>query len=211
MQAADATVPEESPAERRARQLAWFRRLGELGMRAAEVAAERIEDAHAQGLDADTASPTLDLARATRAVTAAVNAENRVARGDDLEPANPRVGPTPFDSRRAPLREALYLAVNAEPTPAARTALRRAIDRELEAALLADPAAETPIDEVLADVSDTLGIQLDYSKLSDEVIGMPPRIYHQPPGWDPEIAGGLWTPNGPRPIPKPEALQHDNE
>ncbi len=188
--------PEETPEHRRARQLAYFRRLADLNMESAEIAAERIRDAHAEGPNTNTASPTLDLARATRGVTSAVNSENRVVRGEVLEP-RPRL--VAFDPRRAPLQQALHPLAKDEPTPAARTAFRRVIDDAIEDELLVDPDRDIPIDEVLMSVCETIGRKPDFSKLSDEVLGMPPRTCDPPP----------WA--NQTPTTRPEASNRDQE
>ncbi len=188
--------PEETPEHRRARQLAYFRRLADLNMEAAEIAAERVRDAHAAGPDANTASPTLDLARATRGVTLAVNSENRVVRGEVLEP---RTRILPFDRRRAPLQQALHPLAKDEPTPAARNAFRGVIDDAIDHELLSDPEGDIPIDEVLMSVCDTIGRKPDFSKLSDEVLGMPPRVCDPPP----------WANQTPK--DRPEAFNRDQE
>ena len=190
--------PEETDAESRVRQLATFRRLTELNLQAAEIAAARLRDAATQGVAADAASATLDLARASRAAALAASQENRIRRGEDPEPPRPAARPaapsrTPFDPRRAPLRAALHQAADSEPNRAARAALRRDIDEALEQELLADPDREIPIDEVLCAVCETLDLELDPKNLSDEVLGMPPRTYL------PNLA------------PRPEAFPHDNE
>ena len=192
--------PPETDAQRRERQLAYFRRLADLNMEAAEIAAARIKDAHDVGLDADTASPTLDLARATRAVTQAVASENRILRGED--PEAPRAPAD--DPRRTPLRQALHPLANAEPSPAARAKLRRDIDERIEEALLADPDAETPLAETLLTISDGLGLRLDPSRLPNSLLELRPA-----PGLAPCGGPAIATPPGPAPSADPLAFLRD--
>lgn len=161
----------EAAADRRARQLAYFRRLADFGMRIAEIAAERVEQAHAAGGPPDaTAIPTLDFARANRAVTLAVNAENRVLAGEQA----PRAPAS--DRRRALLCDALRAATKAIPDPAARAALNRDIVERVEDTLVADPDAEIATVDHLCALADELHLAIDLATLSDELLGFVPNI-----------------------------------
>ncbi len=174
--------PVEPDAERRARQLAYFRELAELNMKAARIAAAEIDAAHASGEPSATASPTLDLARATRAVTLVVAHENRIADGERARA--PRV---PFtDTRRDALRKPLHDAVAAAPQHE-RAKLRRQLDEAIEDTLAADPDAELPLIDHLFAVTDEFGIALDPAKLSDEILGISPIRHprHQDPNATP--------------------------
>ena len=165
----------ESPADRRDRQLDCFRRAADKAMRAIEIASEQLETAHATGEPGATAAPTLDLARAIRALVLAVNAENRVVAGI----AAPRAPAS--DTRRPLLREALHKAADADPDPKRRAALHRDIDDRVEEILLADPLAEIDLAEHLYTVADELHLALDPATLRDEILGIE-ATHYPPPG-----------------------------
>ena len=172
---------QEAPADRRDRQLDYFRRAAERAMRAIDIAGDQLEYANASGEPGATASPTLDLARATRALVIAVNAENRVVAGVPAPraPAN--------DRRRPLLREALHKAADAEPDSKIRATLHRELDLRIEETLLTDPDSEVELPEHLCALADEFHLALDVTTLSDELLGMAPRIYPQPgPYRDPE-------------------------
>ena len=165
----------ETDAERRARHLDMLRELAELNMQAARVAAVQVAQAD-PGAQA-AASPTLDLARATRAVAQIIALENRIVAG---EPA--RSAPATHDPRRLPLRQALHKTADAEPDRAARARLCRMIDDRIEEELDADPDQDLPITEALIAIADDLGLRLDCSQLPDELLGIPPRAIQPSPG-----------------------------
>ena len=164
----------ESSTDRRTRQLDCFRRAADKAMRAVDIASEQLETAHASGEPGATASPTLDLARATRALVVVITAENRVVAGQ--APLRARAD----DPRRAILAEPLHKAAKAEPDPKARATLHREIDERVEEILLIDPDAEIDIAEHLVTLVNGLDLVVDVTKLSDDVLGMPPRTYPQP-------------------------------
>ena len=167
----------ESADQRRERQAAYFRELAEMNMDAARIAHAAIKQARDAGPETneeaheDTHKPTLDLARATRSVALAVNAEN------DLFRAEPALRPSASDTRRPLLCRALLQAAKAEPDPALRAALVREIPVLVDQVLVADPDAEIPIDEHLFAIADRLHLTLDLATLPDELIGMEPRTY----------------------------------
>ena len=171
----------EPPADRRDRQLDYFRRAADKAMRAIDIASEQLEAAHATGEPGATASPTLDLARATRALVSAVSAENRVVAGI---PA-PRAPAS--DTRRPLLREALHTVADLEPNPKLRHALHRNLDDRIEETLLTDPDSAVSLTHHLFALADEFDLSLDITKLSDEVLGRPPRIYDRP-GYQPDSA-----------------------
>ncbi len=174
--------PTEPDAERRDRQLAYFRELAELNMQAARIAAAEIDAAHASGQPGATAAPTLDLARATRAVTLVVSHENRVVNGEHTRSSRaPHARTTTADPRRAVLRQPLQAAVDAAPQ-SDRAHLRRDLDSAIDDALADDPDAETPLIDHLMAITEEFGIALDPAKLSDEILGIEPRPRHPPPG-----------------------------
>ena len=166
----------ESSTDRRTRQLDYFRRAADKAMRAIDIASEQLEAAHATGEPGATASPTLDLARASRALTLLVNAENRVVAGQ--VPLRARAS----DPRRALLAEALHQAAKLEPDPRTRAALIRDVDERIEEALLLDPDAEIVVGQHLVDIANDLDLTLDMAKLSDEILGIEQRIV-PPPGY----------------------------
>ena len=166
----------ESSTDRRTRQLDYFRRAADKAMRAIDIASEQLEAAHATGEPGATASPTLDLARATRALTLVVNAENRVIAGQA-----PLRAPA-SDHRRALLAEALHQAAKLEPDPKTRAALIRDVDERIEDALLLDPDAEIEIGQHLVTIASDLDLTLDMAKLSDRILGIEKRIV-PPPGY----------------------------
>ena len=98
--------------------------------------------AHAAGQEVH--KQILDLARATRSVVTAVNGEKRPLPQGARAPAPPA-----SDPRRTPLCATLLKAAKAEPDPALRSALVRDIPALVEETLVADPEAETPIEEHL--------------------------------------------------------------
>lgn len=162
-------VPPGPAAELRACRLAMLDRLAVLNMEAAEIAAEQIRSRNVD----TTENPHLALTRATRAVTHVIAIENRLIHGEPAPRAPSRV-PAKADPRRLPLRQTLHEAVQAEPDRAARNQLRRMIDDRIDEELAADPDCEIPINEALMTIADDLGIRIDVSQLSDEMLGMPP-------------------------------------
>ena len=162
--------PLREPAQDRLdRQAGYFRRIAEMNMQAAEIAHSNLHQAHADG--EDTHKHTLDLARATRGVITAVDAEN-----DLFAKKAPARAPA-TDTRRAKLRDALHKVANTEPNPATRNEIRREVDAAVEETLVADPDGETPLHVHLFALADRLHLPLDIAKLPDELIGMPPRVY----------------------------------
>ena len=109
----------ESADQRRERHAAYFRELAEMNMDAARVAHAAVKQA--RDADKSTHEPTLDLARATRGVALAANAENDLFRAERA----PR--PPASDTRRPLLCRALLQAAKAEPDPARRADLNRDI------------------------------------------------------------------------------------
>lgn len=174
--------PEEPRVDRRTRQLAFLRELGELNMLAARDAAHRI--AEAQPDTNEAAEATLALARATRAVTQIINVENRVAAGEQARPA------APDDPRRQVLRQALHPLAAKDPNPARRRALRASLDDAIEDALLADLDDDLPLAEIAIVIAEGAGLTLDLATVSDELLGIPPRPRHEPPQPPPQPAPG---------------------
>jgi hypothetical protein len=165
-----AATPTESPAERKARQLATLRRLGELTMGLAEAAAAKAAQHLAEPgppePDGKQADPVLAFTRLSRAVRQTIALEIRVA-SDDVAPHRP----PPPDPRRPLLRRALHRAAAADP---GRPGLKREIDARIEHELLADPEGDAPLGEVFATICDGLALPFDPSQLPDTLLGLEP-------------------------------------
>ena len=168
----------ETDAERRARHLDMLREMAELAMAIARDAA-----AKATSLDPTppgAPDPGLTFARATRAARQAIALETRIAAGDlpSLRPSRPANDPAAApDPRRAHLRQALHKAARAEP---GRPALRRDIDISIERELGADPEAEIATGEILAKLSEQLGLPFDPSLLPDHFLTVGPTCPRDP-------------------------------
>ena len=161
--------PRETADQRQDRQAAFFRELTEMSMDAARIAHLTLKQAHVAAKD--THKPNQDLNRATRGVVASVKAENDVYRTQRA----PRAAAS--DNRRAPLCTALLKAAKTEPDPVQRAALTRDIPDLVEETLIADPNAETPIEEHLYALADQLHLNIDPATLPDEVLGIEPKTY----------------------------------
>ena len=168
------TYPEETPHQRRVRQFAFLAELSKLNMSAARAAHDRIQEAETGTDQADAA--TLALARASRAVSNLIGIEERLAKGEEASPLQPG------DRRRTLLREALHPLTNAEPDAPRRAALRRRIDQSIDDALLTDLDDEMPLGDVAFTLAKRFGLHLDMSKVTDELLGIPPRPLRPPPG-----------------------------
>ncbi len=166
--------PAETTTERRERQLGYFRRAADAAMRAIDIASDQLEAAHITGEPGATASPTLDLARATRALVIAVNAENRAIAGQA-----PLRAPAD-DRRRVLLREELCKAAKHEPDPKRRGILYREIEERVEETLLADPDAEIETAFHLGAIADQLHLTIDLTKIPDEILGLRSTATPQP-------------------------------
>ena len=172
----------EADAERRARHLDMLREMAELAMEVARAAAAKATSP--DPATADAPDPGLTFARATRQ---AIALETRIAAGDlppmrAPRPARDPAAPPAPDPRRTHLRQALHKAAQGEPN---RAALRREIDVSIERELGADPEAEIATGEILAKLSNQLGLPFDPSLLPDHFLAAPTRSAangaHQPP------------------------------
>ena len=117
---------------------------------------------------AKTPDPGLLFARLSTAARQAIALEARIAAG----PAPARRGTSgasrpPRDERRATLRKVLNDATEHHPY---RTTIRRDITDSIEAQIAADPAGEIHMGDMLDTICEYLGIEIDWSKLSDEVL-----------------------------------------
>ena len=175
----------ETDAERRARHLDMLREMAELAMEVARHAAAKATSP--DPATADAPDPGLTFARATRAARQAIALETRIAAGDlppmrAPRPARDPAAPPAPDPRRTHLRQALHKAAQGEPN---RAALRREIDVSIERELGADPEAEIATGEILAKLSNQLGLPFDPSLLPDHFLAAPTRSAangaHQPP------------------------------
>ena len=172
----------ESADQRRERQAAYFRELAEMNMDAARIAHAAIKQARDAGPETqeqthaeaheDAHEPTLDLARATRSVALAVNAENDLFRAERA----PR--PPASDTRRPLLCQALLQAAKAEPDPALRAALVREIPRPWSTKPSSPTPTPKPPSTNISSPSPTASTSpLDLATLPDELLGMEPRTY----------------------------------
>ena len=176
----------ETPEARKARHFDTLRRLGTLAM-------DLAEDAHAlakqqlaprprpAGLPANVAA-TVDYARTfavlSRAVRQAVALEIRRETEPRTRPSFRPLG-APIDPRRALLRTVFHAAVAADPD---RARLRPQIDQHIDGQLEADPDGCRPIVEIVDDLVNSLGIDLDPARLPDALLGIPPRNrFAEPP------------------------------
>ena len=168
----------ETDAERRARHLNMLREMAELAMEVARHAAAKATSP--DPATADAPDPGLTFARATRAARQAIALETRIAAGDLPSLRQPRPANDPAaapDPRRAHLRQALHKAARAEP---GRPALRRDIDISIERELGADPEAEIATGEILAKLSNQLGLPFDPSLLPDHFLTVGPTRSRDP-------------------------------
>jgi len=195
----------ETDGARRARHLDMLREMAELAMEVARHAAAKATSP--DPATADAPDPGLTFARATRAARQAIALEARIAAGDlpalhQRRPANDPAAPP--DPRRPLLRQALHKAA---PGPN----LRREIDASIERELGADPEAEIATGEILAKLSEQLGLPFDPSLLPDEFLTAPsrhlnraaPNGAHQhptpPPEFEPRQSDEPTNPDPPNP------------
>ncbi len=168
-----------------------LREMAELAMAVARDAAAK---ATSPTQDPDAPDPGLTFARATRAARQTIALETRIAAGD-FPPIRATNGPAaPPDPRGALLRQALHKAAHNEPNCAA---LRREIEEGIELELADDPEAEIATAEILASLSEKLGLAFDPSILPDHLLGL---IRTPSPEQNPEAADPI-DPAPPDPIP----------
>jgi hypothetical protein len=192
----DAPTPAlETAEQRRQRHAIQLRRLSEINMLAAELAAEELTrpaDAAAAPTKAARSSATLNLARATRAVIQIIAMENRILDPKPDARARPRV--TRADPRRALLREPLHACVQAEPD---RAQLRRMIDGRLDEELESDPDHQRSPLDIINNIADEFGLKIDPVQLSDEILGIkpPPRPAVGHDGTRPSLWAPMYIPD----------------
>ncbi|HEX4262559.1 MAG TPA: hypothetical protein VHY76_15790, partial [Acetobacteraceae bacterium] len=199
------------PAERRARHLRQLEELAELGMEMARAVAEAAlhpppaADPAAPAAPAHTpkrTDPGLVFARLAHSVRQTIALEARIAAGTETRTFGRP--PPPPDPRRALLREALHGAAEPRSGPrsgpgrADASGFRREIDERIDDELAADPAGDIAIEDLLVIIARDLGVTLDYSRLSDAVIGMTDAEPEPEPEPDPEP-----DPAAPAPPPGP--------
>ena len=180
----------ETPDQRKARQLADLRRLGELAMQLAELAhasARRqlaAPDGHAP--DDTTPDDTTPVARdhavtfasMARVVRQAIAIEIRLDAPARAPAAAERAARPAFrraaspDPRRTLLRRVFADAVASDPD---RAALVRDINAFIEQQIEADPDRNRTVPALVADLCDTFGIKLNLARVPDEILGMEPR------------------------------------
>ena len=186
--------PLETPEARKARHFDTLRRLGTLAM-------DLAEDAHAlakqqlaprprpAGLPANVAGP-IDYARTfailSRAVRQAITLEIRRETEPRTRPSFRPLGAPPgllSDPRRPLLRTVFHAAIAADPD---RVRLRPQIDQHIDHQLQADPDGCRPIVEIVDDLVNSLGIDLDPARLPDALLGIPSRNRFAEPPTRPE-------------------------
>ncbi len=160
----------ETPAERKARQLAMLRRIAERAMALAERAAD---DAEAAPRDADPKPDHhLNFTRHARTVRIVIALERNL----DADPARATRyrAAAPFglasvhnDPRHAPLRRVLQKEARKHPNPAQ---LCRAVDDRIGQELADDPDQQIAIAEILVTLCNELGLDPDLAHLPDEVL-----------------------------------------
>ncbi len=178
-------------AERRARHLAYAQQMQETASRLLALASQRAAEQLAQPKPdpdtppAETRQPrqpdyVLAVARFGRLLNQAMTLEDRVANGaadrarrSFRAPAAIR-RPGPPDPRRALLQHPLHQAVKLEKAPHQAARLRE-IDERIAHELEADPEQSIKPIDILVAIADDLGIHIEPKRLSDEILGMPPR------------------------------------
>ncbi len=180
----------ETTAERHARQQAQCRRLAELGMRLAELAAQRTEQVLAEQPPATehpsepptprAPHPASLFAHLSSAVRQAIKLEERIVTGAIRAQADPR---------RATLRIAIREATQDR---SGRRRLREEADELLETELALDPDGTTPLPDLLATICEDLGFELDYEKLASSLAAAAP---HPPPETEPAWSQPGWAPH----------------
>ena len=206
--------PGTDAAERTARHLRMCQELAELGMELARAAAARAlrdwatpatpaaspdenpaPEPTPQAAAAKTLDPGLLFARLSRAVRQSIALEARIAA--DALVSHRHTHRSPNDPRREILRRALHQASAGHPDHAE---LRRDTDERLDHELAIDPGQHISVPELLATISEDLGIPITYDRLPDTFLFSPNRSQPQP-GPDPSIP--QWLPQrhskGPEP------------
>ena len=173
-------------AERRARHLDLVQETQEVAanlMRAAAAKAERAlaqDDPPDAPKSAPRQDPVLAVTRLIRILHHAIALENRVANGDTARPRRTFRPVPPPDARRDLFRsEFQRLFRNRKFSDQARR--MREVDERIEAVLESDPAKQIAPLDLLEAIAADLHIKLEPKWLSDEVLGMPPRIYPDDP------------------------------
>lgn len=170
-----------------ARQLTMLRRMAELAMDLAEDSATQAKAADPN--ERRSTDHKLAFARSTQVVRDSIVLENRILEGGPAtKQAAKRMPPAP-DSRRTPLRQALYDMTRSETDRAARNQIRRMIDERVEEELRADPDHVRPLATPFMNICNELGLKVDVSQLSDEFLGMVPRNRRPPTGPEPPGTG----------------------
>ena len=115
-----------------------------------------------------TPDPGLLFARLSTAARQAIALEARIAAGPvPARRGTDRASRPPPDERRATLRQVLRDATEHHPD---RTTIRRDITDSIEAQIAADPAGEIHMGDMLDTICEYLGIEINWSKIHDEVL-----------------------------------------
>ena len=187
----------QSQEERTARHLSACQELAELGMQLARIAAQKAlrdwqaEEATRPGetppATTRSADPSLTFTRLSLAVRQAITLEAQIAAGPEafLRPtarsapraaAPPDQGAQPHpDPRHALLTRVFDEAIKLHPR---RAEIRRTIAGRIDHDLALDPHGEYPAGVILPAISEDLGIEIDYTKMSDETLeALVPKSY----------------------------------
>ena len=167
--------PEETPAERKARQFDWLRRSGNIVMGLAEAfgaaaLAEATQPPKPEPEPAPARAPrgpdnTKQLMALASSVRQIIAIELRVEAGPASARRSPayRVPPPP-DPRRPLLKQVLHDAVRNDPDRARR---RREIDACIEEEIQADPDGAEPIAQTLTVICNKLDVDVELARLPD--------------------------------------------
>ncbi len=179
--------PPETPEQRKARQFTVLHHVGlmahDLSTDAHARAKEQLATKRAQPKPPHpTAEREIDYAATfaslVRAVRQAIALEHRLDAPTRTRPAYRDAAPL-ADPRRILLRRVFHDAVAKHPDA---PRLRRESDTRIDDELRADPDHLVPIQDHLVTLHNTLQIDLDLSRIPDELLGMPKR---PPPFPDP--------------------------
>ncbi len=174
--------PLETDEARKARHFETLRHLATLAM-------DLAQDAHAlakqqlaprprpAGLPANVAAADhartfAMLARAVRQILALEIRREAEPRARPTFRALARPPGVPIDPRRELLRAVFFAAIANDPD---RARFRREIDEHIDRQLAADPDQRRPLERIVDDLVNSLGIDLDPAKLPDALLGIPQR------------------------------------
>ena len=176
--------PPETPEQRKARQYTLLHHVGTMAHDLAcdaharakqQLAPERLHEAPPPPTtqQPDAAATFASLSRAVRQ---AIALEIRLDAPPRTRPVYRGATPLP-DPRRILLRRVFHDAVAKDPDRARR---RREIDERIDQELGADPDQTIPLERTVVALCSGLHIDLDLSRVPDELLGIPPRPRPKP-------------------------------